>query len=119
MKARIEKKLSKRLVHLHPSLYYRNSWVDKDEPSELAYEQNTRVSHVLSVGGGTDYCGDGQDAYTVWADWKSNWMWHGSFAEYPHGHDLAQYPNTEGFRPSTRNLLKLAADCELASKAKP
>lgn len=117
MKARIEKKLSKRLVRLHPSLYYRNSWIDKDEPSELAYEQNTRVSHVPSVGGGTDYWGDGQDAYTVWADWKSNWPWHGPFEEYPHGHDLAHYPNTEGFNPTTRNLLKLAAECELASKA--
>lgn len=71
MKARTEKKLSKHLVRTHPSLY-RRAWIDKDEPSELAYEQNTRVSNVPSVGGGTDYWGDGQDAYTVWADWKSN-----------------------------------------------
>lgn len=117
MKARIEKKLSKRLVQLHPGLY-RRAWIDKDEPSELAYRQRTRVSHVRSVGGGTDYWGDGQDAYTVWADWKMNWCWHGPFEEYPHEHNLAHYPNTEGFRPTTRNLLKLAANCELASKTK-
>jgi len=115
MKARIEKKLSKSLVRLHPSLYYLNSWIEKDEPSELAYEQNTRVSHVPSVG---DW-GDGQDVYTVWADWKSNWMWHGPFEEYPQGHQFACYPNTEGFTLTTRNLLRLAADCELVAKAKP
>ena len=116
MKARIEKKLSNRLVQLHPALY-RRAWIDKGEPSELAYEQRTRVSNVRSVGGGTDYWGDGQDAYTVWADWKMNWCWHGPFEEYPHDHKSAHYPNTEGFRPTTRNLLKLAADCELASRA--
>lgn len=115
MKARIEKKLSKRLVQLHPAVY-RRAWIDKGEPSELAYSQRSRVSHALSVGGGTDYWGDSQDAYTVWADWQMNWCWHGPFEEYPHGHNLARYPNTEGFRPTTRNLLKLAADCELASK---
>jgi hypothetical protein len=73
MKARIEKKLSKRLVQLHPGLY-RRAWIDKDEPSDLAYRQRTRVSHVRSVGGSTDYWGEGQDAYTVWADWNFNWF---------------------------------------------
>lgn len=53
MKARIEKKLSKRLIQLYPSVY-RCAWVD-DDFSELAYEQQSRVSHCLSVGGGTDY----------------------------------------------------------------
>ena len=117
MKARIEKKLSKRLVQLHPAVY-RRAWIDKDEPSELAYEQRTRVSHVRSVGGGTDYWGEGQDAYTVWADWKSNWFWHGPFEARPEGHQYEGYPDTGNFRPTTRNLLKLAADCELASNAK-
>lgn len=117
MKARVEKKLSKRLVALHPALY-RKAWRD-DEISERAYEQRTRIRHVLSVGGGTDYWGDGQEAYTVWADWRMNWCWHGPFQTYPQGHIHAMYPNTEGFRRTTRNLLKLAAQCELASKAKP
>ncbi|HCT08848.1 MAG TPA: hypothetical protein DIW86_26100 [Pseudomonas sp.] len=118
MKARIEKKLSKRLVQVFPSHYYRESWIDKDEPSVLAYEQNKRVSHVPSVGGGTDYWGDGQEAYTVWASWLDRWPWVGPFKEYPEGHQHAMYPNTEGFKPTTRNLLKLAANCQLASKAK-
>jgi hypothetical protein len=116
MKARIEKKLSNHLVRLHPSLY-RRAWIDKDEPSELSYEQRTRVSQVLSVGGGTDYWGDGQDAYTVWADWKMNWCWHGPFEAHPEGHESEGYPDTGSFKPTTRNLLKLAADCELISKA--
>lgn len=116
MKARIEKKLSKRLVQLHPALY-RKAWRD-DEPSELAYEQRTGVRHCLSVGGGTDYWGDGMEAYTVWADWKMNWCWHGSFETYPEGHRLEGYPDTGRFRPTTRNLLKLAADCEPSTRVK-
>ncbi|MNH04501.1 hypothetical protein D3C81_515380 [compost metagenome] len=115
MKARIEKKLSKKVTRLHPTIY-RRAWVDR-EWSELAYEQRTCVSHVLSVGGGTDYWGDGCEAYTVWSDWRLNWAWHGPFEEHPIGHDLALFPNTEGFRATTRNLLKLAAKCELAAWA--
>jgi hypothetical protein len=114
MKARIEKKLSKRLALTAPSLF-RGVWVDKDEPSDLAYEQRSRVSHVWSVGGGTDYWGEGQDAYTLWADWKTNWPWHGDFEEYPHEHPLAHYPNTQQFKSTTRNLLRLAAECEARS----
>ena len=117
MKARIEKKLSKRLVLLYPYSYGR-AWIDKDEPSALAYEQRTRVSHVPSVGGGTDWQGDGEDEYTVWESWCQMWPWHGPFESYPEGHEHQHFPNTEGFKPTTRNLLKLAADCELAEKAK-
>lgn len=107
MKARIEKKLSKRLVEEAPSVF-RDAWVDKWEPSELAYEQKTRVSHVWSTGGGTDYWGDGQDAYTLWAVWRSHWEWSDEFPSYPEGHEHEMYPNTEGFRPTTVNLLRLA-----------
>jgi len=116
MKARIEKKLSRRLVEIAPSVLI-GVWIDKDEPSELAYKQRTRVSHVWSVGGGTDYWGEGQDAYTVWVDWKSNWFWHGPFEAHPEGHEFEGYPDTGSFKPTTQNLLKLAAECELASKA--
>lgn len=117
MKARIEKKLSKRLVKLYLS-HYGRAWID-DEHSELAYEQNSSVRHCSSVGGGTDYWGESEDAYTVWASWLMQWPWHGPFKEYPHDHKFARYPNTEGFKPTTRNLLKLAAECELAERSKP
>ncbi len=75
MKARIEKKLSKRLVELYPALYC-SAWRD-EEPSALAYEQGSRVRHVLSVGGGVDYWGEGQDAYGTpfddggWTGWQA------------------------------------------------
>lgn len=117
MKARIEKKLSKRIVLLYPSLYGR-SWIDEDH-SELAYEQRTRVSHVPSVGG--EYCsysGDCNDTYSAWDDWCRMWPWHGLFKDYPEGHEHEYFPNTEGFNPTTRNLLKLAAECELAERAR-
>lgn len=116
MKARIEKKLSKRLVQIAPSLFP-GAWIDKDEPSVLAYEQGSRVSHILSVGGGVDYWGEGCDAYTVWAAWQMNWMWHGPWGSFPAGHQYEFYPNTDGFKPTTRNLLKLSAQCQLAAEA--
>ena len=110
MKARVEKKLSKRLAALAPRQFGK-IWVDRDI-SELSEKQRTRVSHVPSVGGGTDYWGEGQDAYTLWADWRMNWYWHGPFEPYPECHQLEGYPNTEGFRATTRNLLALAAQVE-------
>lgn len=121
MKARIEKKLSKRLVQIAPSLFS-GARIDKDEPSVLAYEQGSRVSHILSVGGGVGYWGEGEDAYTVWEFWRMNWMWHGDFETFPDGHQHEGYPNTEGFKRTTVNLLKLAAaaeDRERKARAKP
>lgn len=119
MKARIEKKLSKRLVELFPALF-RKAWRD-EEPSELAYKQRTSVRHVLSVGGGTNYWGEGEDAYTVWAAWighsEWSWPWHGAFPDYPEDHELHGYPDVSAFKPTTRNLLKLAAQCQLAAEA--
>lgn len=115
MNPRIEKKLSKRLVRLYPSLYGR-AWIDSDH-SELAYDENSNVRHCPSVGGEYDsYSGDSNESYTAWASWLQMWPWHGPFEEYPHGHQFAMYPNTEGFKPTTRNLLKLAAECEKAER---
>ena len=117
MNPRIEKKLSKRLVLIHPALY-RGAWIDEDI-SESSYEQGVRVSHCPSVGGGLDYWGEGQDVYTVWEDWRMNWEWHGPFDTFPPGHRFEDCPDTGKFRPTTRNLLKLAADCELIDRNKP
>lgn len=112
MNPRIEKKLSKRLVQLFPSLYGR-AWID-DDHSELAYDENSNVRHCLSVGGEYDsYSGDSNESYTVWASWLQMWPWHGPFEVYPSDHKFEGYPNTEGFKPTTRNLLKMAAQCEV------
>lgn len=119
MKARIEKKLSKRLVELAPTLFS-SAWVDSYEPSALADKQGTRVNDIWSVGGELDYWGEGMDVYTVWAAWTGcgplAWCWHGDFDSYPFGHELAGYPDTGNFRPTTCNLLKLAAQAEAAAK---
>lgn len=114
MKARIEKKLSKRLVEIAPTIF-KDVWIDKDF-SDLAYEQCTRVSHIPSVGGGIDYWGEGVDVFTCWASWRTDWMWCGDFKPYPQGHEHEHLPNTERFRPTTQNLLKLAARCEARSQ---
>lgn len=45
-----------------------------------------------------------------------NWPWHGLFEPYPADHKLEDYPNTEGFKPTTINLLRLARDCEALCK---
>lgn len=107
MNARIEKKLSKRLLAVAPVLF-REAWV-LEEPSELACEQGSSISHALHIGGGTDYWGDGMDSHSLWSWWERNWMWFGQFQPYPEGHEREHFPNTEGFMPTTKNLLRLAA----------
>ena len=57
--------------------------------------------------------GEAIDAYTVLEWFKRNWEWIGDFEPYPEGHEQHGYPNTEGFNPTTRNLLKLAASCNI------
>lgn len=110
MNARIEKKLSKRLLALAPSLFP-DAWVLR-EPSELAYNQGSRITHTLHTGGGTDYWGDGVCAYSLWESWAINWPWCGLFEKHPEGHEREYFPNTEGFKPTPRNLLRLAAKIE-------
>ncbi|MDP5429929.1 hypothetical protein P3804_11525 [Pseudomonas aeruginosa] len=86
--------------------------------TDLFYLQDSR-SNVGSratfwrAGGGVDYWGEGQDVYTVWQDWLMSWEWHGPFETYPEGHRHEYLPDTEGFKPTTRNLLKLASQCQL------
>lgn len=110
MKARIEKKLSKRLVQIAPTLF--KGWWVEDERAGLAWKQGSCVSHVPMVGGEVDYWGEGQDAYTVWADWLYNYYWSDRFSSYPVGHKFEGYPDTTGFKPTTKNLLRLAAEQE-------
>lgn len=110
MKARIEKKLSKRLVQIAPKLF-RDSWVD-DERSDLAWKQGSSVSHVRMVGGGVNYWGEAEDAYTVWSCWRGCYRWVCDFKMHPAGHEFEGMPDIAGFRPTTKNLLRLAAGQE-------
>lgn len=95
MKPRIEKKLSKRLVAIlvnHPRLLgdvwidneyerYVSLWRGVDKPPATPgevrryYEAKARVNHVPSVGGGSDYWGEGQDHFTVYAAYKEHMYW--------------------------------------------
>lgn len=114
MNARIEKKLSKRLALDCPNLFH-GAWVD-GLASELAEEQSSRITNCYHLGGGTDYWGEGQDAYSVWQYWSNQWFWIGDFPSYPAGHEFEHYPDTSGFRPTTKNLIDLAYECEIRAE---
>lgn len=116
MKARIEKKLSRRLVQLAPTLF-RKAWIDDSEPSDLAQQQRTAVNHVYSMGGGTDFAGDGQEHYTVWEWWHQHWSYNCGFAVHEPGHKHAGHPDTGALKPSTIGLLHLAVRAEAVTIA--
>lgn len=114
MNARIEKKLSKRLVKACPNLF-KGAWFD-NLASELAEEQGSSITHCYHLGGGVDYWGEGQDAYSVWQHWLNQWSWIADFPSYPQGHEFEHYPNTNGFRPTTKNLINLAYETEIRTQ---
>ena len=109
MKARIEKKLSKKVTQLAPKMF-KDAWVDTYYISELAYEQGSRVRRVLYMGGGTDYWGEANEAYTAWEWFLDSYMWQGHFKPYPTGHEFEDYPNTDEFKKTTINLLRFAKE---------
>ncbi len=87
MKARIEKKLSKKLAEILPFIFH-HVWID-EEISVKAWKQGSRVSHVASVGGGCDEWGEGQDFFTVHEDFINQVMWHKPiFKPFPEGHEF-------------------------------
>lgn len=43
---------------------------------------------------------------------EKNWCWQDPFEANREGHKLEGFPNTDGFRATTINLLKLAAERE-------
>lgn len=109
MKARIEKKLSKKLKELLPKTM-NDAWLDSREPSLLAFEQGTSVSHVWSVGGGLDYWGEATEVYTCLELMLHHYPWLGDFPFYPEGHEFEHFPDTGSFRPTGKNLIQLARD---------
>lgn len=116
MKARIEKKLSKRLVEIAPIIFAEAWQESSDEPTELAYKQGSRVSGLMCVGVGLDYWGEGQDAYSCWEWWSGAFGYYGDFPCDEEGYPLQGY-----LRPIGTQLLKLAARAEkqlLADRAK-
>lgn len=136
MNPRIEKKVSKKLVKIAPKLF-KGAWVDNEVeyspkywPHRLDREltakekkvntqlKKCRVNHIYSVGGGyCSYVGDCDDHFTCY-DWlKNNYCWVFNFPTFPAGHELAYYPDTKGFKPTTRNLIRLAKSYESKKRA--
>lgn len=108
MKARIIKKLSKKLSDILPKKIA-DSWVDKHEVMEIAYEQGTRVSNCLMMGGELDYWGEGTDAYTVHEWFVDRIVWMLDLPLYPEGHDFENYPDHSSLKRLTgQYLLELA-----------
>lgn len=108
MNARIEKKLSKHLVELLPKVY-KYAWKEYGV-NEQAYSEGNRVKNCFCVGGGVDYWGEGEDAYTVWDDFKSNYMFIGNFPVRDINGFEFEWPDTSGFKETTPNLIKLARE---------
>ena len=108
MKARIIKKLSKKLVEAAPKLF-NGAWVN-EEIIEEAWSQGSRVSHVFYMGGGCDEWVEGADDETALSYFKSCWFWLGNFPPYGDGHEFQGFPNTGNFKPTGKNLLKLARE---------
>lgn len=108
MKARIIKKLSKKLVEAAP-VFYADAWIDC-EVIEQAYNQGSRISHVWSMGGGVDCWGEGEDTQTALQYIQSCWFWLGDFLDHPEDHEFYGCPDTGSFKPTGKNLLKIARE---------
>ena len=107
MKARIEKKLSKKISEIVPKIY-KDAWVD-DEITELAWKQRARVSHIVSIGGELDCWGEGQDYCSVLVDFRRNYDWHRPiYNPYPEGHKWEGMPKRDKKRKTGRYLIKCA-----------
>lgn len=108
MKARIEKKICKRLLEVAPRLF-EGAWIDSDK-SALAYEQRSSVSGVFRIGGGIDEWGEGMDDYSLLEWLLLGYEWVGNFSYYPTGHRFEGMPDTSRFKPTTINLIRIAKE---------
>ena len=105
MKARILKKVCKRLKKLAPKLFL-DAWLC-DEVMELSWEQGSKVKNHWRVGGACDEWGEGTDDHDLLEWVKMGYYFYGDFPPYPEGHEFEYMPDTGNFKPTTRNLLKL------------
>lgn len=71
---RLEKKLSKRLCEIAPNLF-KDAWVDNDV-MESACGAGVSTSNAMMIGGGIDYWGEANDAYTCWKWWTDSWVFY-------------------------------------------
>ncbi len=90
MKARIVKKLSKRIKELLPK-QYEESWVDEEIMCEAWVDKNT-INNSLRIGGELDYWGEGTDDYSILEHFKSFIYDWGFWGLYPEGHRFENLP---------------------------
>lgn len=121
MKARIEKKLSKRLWETAPLLFPK-AWKCGVDGMESSFFERTGMAGCWCAGGEyNSWSGDCDDDRTLWSEWRRDWHWVGDFKPFNDGSRLCGWPDTTGFRPTTPNLLRLAAEMnakEAAAQAK-
>ena len=106
MKPRVEKKLSKKLALAAPKIFS-DAWVDT-EVMDSSFDFGVSVSHVMSMCGGVDYFGEGNESCTCLEFMLDSYQWFFGFKDYPKGHEFEGYPDTGNFKPTSRNLLKEA-----------
>ncbi len=92
MKARIIKKLSKKIKNILPK-EFECSWVD-NEIMDDSYDQGSRVSRCLMVGGELDYWGEGTEYYSVISAFADSLVWLLDLPKHPVGHEFEGLPNT-------------------------
>ena len=107
MKARIIKKLSKKLKSILPKEYC-GAWVD-NEIMEQSYDQGSRVSNCCNIGGGLDEWGEGTDHYTVLYDFKHNFLqWQGLWGFYDETSRWEGMPKPAPYKLTGQKLIELA-----------
>ena len=109
MKARIIKKLSKKISELLPK-EYEDKWLDTNDRLLCeSYEQGSRVKNCWYIGGELDYWGEGTDDYTIIEDFKRNFItWQGYWGFYESGHKFEGMPKHAHYRLTGQKLIALA-----------
>ena len=103
MKARQLKKLSKKIAAILPDIY-KESWID-DEVMESAWEQGTKVSNEIRIGGESDCWGEGTDDYSVFTDFVTNIdTWAYPYPSFPDGHEFERMPDLTRSKKMTGKL---------------
>ena len=103
MKARIHKKLCKKITEMLPR-YYHEAWMDS-EVMEESRSQGSRVSNQYRVGGELDYWGEGTDDRSVFYDFINHVdLFCYGYPEYPQGHRFEGMPDISSRSKMTGKL---------------
>ncbi len=107
MKARIIKKLSKKVKEILPK-DFKESWVDV-EVMEEAWEQGSKVSHCVMVGGELDYWGEGTDYFSAISVFADSLIWRLDLPQHPAEHEFEGLPDCSKMKRLTGQYMITAA----------